>query len=760
MRTANIFTQITQINTTNDVVSFRNTTGKRVIISFTLKTQYRQFSNVTNNIRPQVLNLKEKGIENRKKLVNSQSLSFFKTTAQAIESQLNSGNLLASSQSIEEIKNISLPVDLNKNVIRFKKRKLLTAYLKQLQIKKLNAVKFTFKLKNRLLNRKTVVVSYTPKVNNTNKVNFLQQLLTFKQKVAKHYAITKISNKNQTMFLNTHGIFRNQKVFKRSKLKMLHQQKVSIKLLQKVLRFQKQRYSILKPHNKFDSILTALMADCNPKKRMKKNSLPIDINHRTEISQQQKDSDLEGLLTKYKVKTQELITKITKKQRRLKYYLILTQLRVQKDLSKGNEVEKKQEIQKKNEQKQQKSIQTQFIKKVLTGVLQKNEQQQETQKALIIKILLNILRRKGEVTGEGNMDITYPYLKEVKKKQRQLQMAYVAANIKMKLVNDFIDYKGDSRLWGIHVNLIKSRNQYLNIIETQFENEENVYQNPIYKTKLVPLRSEVEYLKKTRYMKYGVNSRNKITILNNVMESDKKLYNLRLPKQRVQVPTLLTIYKNVRECLSGTRAQGKKEEDRAIYQFVMKLEKLKRNRNRKQSKLRISKQQEIQPQKEESVKKEKVEQIPLRQGVLRITLKRRNMFLVCQNKSTKHVDTSLTARQEYYRIYNTKDFDAITQKGKKDLKATTVKPKGPIGRFISTEVFRRRVITQALLNLRAQIKYNVLDIEIRNPTSNPLIKTILYKNWYVYKNQGLLRMYKFTKNKAHGSMRQKKARRL
>ncbi|KAM9999450.1 hypothetical protein ACTFIY_004612, partial [Dictyostelium cf. discoideum] len=464
--------------------------GNILNISFNrnIQYQYRQISNTTKNRSPRVLNLKEKGIENRKKLVNSQSLSFFKTTAQAIESQLNSGNLLASSQSLEEIKNISLPVDLNKNVIRFKKRKLLTAYLKQLQIKKLNAVKFTFKLKNRLLNRKTF---------------------------AKHYAITKISNKNQTMFLNTHGIFRNQKVFKRSKLKMLHQQKVSIKLLQKVLRFQKQRYSILKPHNKFDSILTALMADCNPKKRKKKNSLPIDINHITENSQQQKDSDLEGLLTKYKVKTQELITKITKKQRRLKYYLILTQLRVQKDLSKGNEVEKKQEIQKKNEQKQQKSIQTQFIKKVVTGVLQKNEQQQETQKALIIKILLNILRRKGEVTGEGNMDITYPYLKEVKKKQRQIQMAYVAANMKMKLVNDFIDYKGDSRLWGIHVNLIKSRNQYLNIIETQFENEENVYQNPIYKTKLVPLRSEVEYLKKTRYMKYGVNSRNKITILNN-----------------------------------------------------------------------------------------------------------------------------------------------------------------------------------------------------------------------------------------------------
>ncbi|KAN0030106.1 hypothetical protein ACTFIV_003196, partial [Dictyostelium citrinum] len=304
------------------------------------------------------------------------------------------------------------------------------------------------------------------------------------------------------------------------------------------------------------------------------------------------------------------------------------------------------------------------------------------------------------------------------------------------------------------------RRQYLNLIDTEVEEGENMYQTSIYKTKLVPLRAEVEYLKKAKYLNYGINSRNKITILNNVIESEKKLYNLRLPKQRVQVPTLLNIYKNIRQCLSESRPQAKKEEERVIYQFITKLEKLKRNRKRKQSNLRISKQHEIQTQKDESVKKEKIEQIPLKQGVLRITLKRRNMFLVCQNKSTKHVDTSLTARQEYYRIYNTKDFDAITQKGKKDLKATAVKPKGPIGRFISTEVFRRRVITQALLNLRAQIKYNVLDIEIRNPTSNPLIKTILYKNWYVYKNQGLLRMYKFTKNKAHGSMRQKKARRL
>ncbi|KAN0036215.1 hypothetical protein ACTFIV_003231, partial [Dictyostelium citrinum] len=693
---------MTHINTTIDVVLFSNTTCKRVISSFTVKTQYRQFSNITNNLRPQVLTLKEKGSENKKNSAKSRSFSFFKTTAQVIQSQLNNGNLSVGSQSIEEIKNISFPVDLHKNENRFKKRKLLKAYLTQLQLKKLNAIKFTFKLKNRLLNRKTVVVSYTPKVNNQNKVYFLQQLLTFKQKFAKQYAITTISNKNQTMFLNTHGRFLKQKGFKQTKT--LHQQQVSIKVLQKALRFQKQRYSILKPYNKFENILTAVFAQCNKKRNYKKDYLPIDINQ--EETQHQQDSNLEELLKKYKVKTQELLTKIKKKQRRFKYYLMFTQLRVQKDLSNGNEVLKKQQIQKKNEQKQHKSIQTQIIKKVITGVIQKTEQQQENQKALIIKILLNILRRKGEVTGEGDIDIAYPYLKEVKKKQRQIQMAYVAANMKMRLVNDFIEYKGDSRLWGIHVNLINSRRQYLNLIDTEVEEGENMYQTSIYKTKLVPLRAEVEYLKKAKYLNYGINSRNKITILNNVIESEKKLYNLRLPKQRVQVPTLLNIYKNIRQCLSESRPQAKKEEERVIYQFITKLEKLKRNRKRKQSNLRISKQHEIQTQKDESVKKEKIEQIPLKQGVLRITLKRRNMFLVCQNKSTKHVDTSLTARQEYYRIYNTKDFDAITQKGKKDLKATAVKPKGPIGRFISTEVFRRRVITQALLNLRAQIKYN------------------------------------------------------
>ncbi|KAN0004760.1 hypothetical protein ACTFIU_002002 [Dictyostelium citrinum] len=102
------------------------------------------------------------------------------------------------------------------------------------------------------------------------------------------------------------------------------------------------------------------------------------------------------------------------------------------------------------------------------------------------------------------------------------------------------------------------------------------------------------------------------------------------------------------------------------------------------------------------------QQIPLRQGVLRITIRRRNMFLACQNKRTKHVDTTLTARQEYYRIYNTRDFDVSeSQKGRRDLKATTVKPKGPIGRFISTEVFRRRVITQALIKFNER-KLNIM----------------------------------------------------
>ncbi|KAN0030098.1 hypothetical protein ACTFIV_003258 [Dictyostelium citrinum] len=174
MRTENIFTQMTHINTTIDVVLFSNTTCKRVISSFTVKTQYRQFSNITNNLRPQVLTLKEKGSENKKNSAKSRSFSFFKTTAQVIQSQLNNGNLSVGSQSIEEIKNISFPVDLHKNENRFKKRKLLKAYLTQLQLKKLNAIKFTFKLKNRLLNRKTKFsLQYAATCRNKSKLRFL-----------------------------------------------------------------------------------------------------------------------------------------------------------------------------------------------------------------------------------------------------------------------------------------------------------------------------------------------------------------------------------------------------------------------------------------------------------------------------------------------------------------------------------------------------------------------------------------------------------
>ncbi|KAM9977953.1 hypothetical protein ACTFIY_004504, partial [Dictyostelium cf. discoideum] len=399
------------------------------------------------------------------------------------------------------------------------------------------------------------------------------------------------------------------------------------------------------------------------------------------------DPIMSSILTNYTEKAKSIINKNVQQQVRLKEHLQFSQIRRLIDINHENEVYKNKELKKRDEKKLKKNIQLNFIKTVVIAAITKKTQQIESKKELILKVLLNILRRKGEVPFEGKIAMLFPYLKELGRKQGDAKIKNLALNLQMRIVTDLLNYKGDKEVKRNHVALVRNRIDYL----------EYMSQNPrkargqisdykaFWKAKS---RGRMMYAKLTeqKNMLEQAALKNNYNILNNIIESEKKLYKLRLPKQRVTVPTLYQVYERVINHIKGleTRTQG----------------------------------------------------------------------------DTKHIDTTVTARQEYYRIYHPKEIDPLAIKKKQALKSTALKPLGPIGRVIGTDLFRRRVITQVLLNLKAQIKYNVLDIEIRNPGVHSIINTILYKLWYIYEDQGLLRMYKFKKNKAHGSMRPKKQRRL
>ncbi|KAN0055621.1 hypothetical protein ACTA71_004295, partial [Dictyostelium dimigraforme] len=447
---------------------------------------------------------------------------------------------------------------------------------------------------------------------------------------------------------------------------------------------------------------------------------------------------LEGY-TSYKRAVKPQLEKLVEQTERIKKYLTLAQIRTHVDIVNRQLLLKKSEIEQRTVRREKKKVTSQIVKKVLTYVIQKNQKQVESQKAIILKLLLNILRQRGEFSTNVTIENIYPYLLELNSLKENSRMALFENNLKMRLLNDVLPYKGYETLVETSAKLLKQRLKYVRTRRSRQKYRGRVpYKaKQKYKERIRPIYYELKRLKRLRYMQYGVAIKNKFNILNNIMESDNNVYNLRLPKQRLKTPTLSRIYKGMRKALKYRRRNyGYRHNNdyaqlqrffRKIQARRRKIKKAARAAARARARAKSPNQQfRTQKQKVRLQKKSKIKvaKIPLRQGVLRITIRRRNMFIAFQNLRTKHVDTTMTARQEYYRIFNTRDLESVNQKRRRDLKATTIKPKGPIGRFISTEIFRRRVITQALINLMSEMKYNVLDIELRKPMKTPIVRVL------------------------------------
>lgn len=787
--------QRTELYTTTGVVK-STIHGNIINISFNrnIQYQYRQISNKNKNrnLSPRVLNLKEKGTARVTKLNKNRKKGMRVVQKKDI---LNAKLNVQTPIVVEEIKNISFASQMvhkehdNLPTLRSKQRMLLKAYFDQLRINNLKAVNNIFTLKKRVLNLKSnhLIVTYSPKGTKVNKANVLQQLLKYKQYFTKKWAFKLKARVTKTNFIKTQIALEKQKVRNiaqpcyislnqkiNKKLQKLQKQKLVLTSKAKLQRFKKQRYLFLKSQSKLDIDLLlielkkkARQSKIKYKRRTKKKVKSVKVieelkdfvaleeemeaHYKTPV-----ETIMSSIVTKYTENAKPLILKNLQQKLRVKEYLQYSQIRRLIDITNEKELYKNKELSKRNEKKLKKSIQQKFLKTVVIAVNHKKNQQKDSKKELIIKVLLNILRRKGEVPFEGKIDMVLPYLKELGRKQDDAKMNNLALNLQMRIVTDLLNYKGDTEVKNNHVALVRKRIDYLNYMSQNPRRSRNAGPRSDYKViGKAKYQGKMMYAKLTeqRKMLENVALKNNYNILNNIIESEKKLYKLRLPKQRVTVPTLYQIYERVINHIKGfeTKTQGVYSKAKKFQNILTKLQAIKRNKKGTIKKRRLKKAQE---------ETTAPVTIPLTQGVLRITLKKKNMFLVLQNLSTKHIDTTVTARQEYYRIYNPKEIDPLEKKKKQALKLTALKPLGPIGRVIGTDLFRRRVITQVLLNLKAQIKYNVLDIEIRKPGFHSIINTILYKLWYIYEDQGLLRMYKFTKNKAHGSMRKKKHRRL
>ncbi|KAK5574374.1 hypothetical protein RB653_003311 (mitochondrion) [Dictyostelium firmibasis] len=770
----------------------------------------------TSMNRPQVLNIKEMGsaIDEGD---SSKRIVAFNTPVKAVDYKVNLENVRPVERVL--IKNINFPLKLKSLKETNQIGVVLKDEVSSLRSSRLHLLKVSYELQKRALNRKAVGVSYKKKIQNSRKSSLLTQLVLLKkreqqkQKRIRSLKTTVTSYATQrAMHLGRNEVAALQKKSKKKVGKLIREltqkQRRLIKVKQKEERFKKQRYVFLKSKAlpDYEKVLPLYFEIAREqdaywkkrqeqygKKRNKKKWVPRTKVQkkivekklkRSKIRNEKKEQKIPGQLNTLKRLQQSNIEKILNNYKEpftstsraienryitIESYLNETQQRTQIQLRKTITKQKELVKNKRVVEKHKKNVKIQIAKKLLTLVLKKQEKQEEIKKELIIKLILNILRGKGAANAEGKDTGLYQYLRGIKEllECKAQTVEYIDENMKMRLIQEVLPYKKLATIVETTQELLKKRIEVFRVENEKPRKRVEAKIYKAYKDKFVTKIREYAKVAKKRYRQYGKNIRNRYNILNNIIAEESQVYNLRLPKQRVKVPSLYKIYKMVRKNELSTYRRNRK---RKVTPYLLK-KKLRTIYN----KIQFLKRQAIRDEKarlkgkkvpirnvgaKKGKKRRKIEKKALRQGVLKIKLKRRNMFLVFQNLRTKKVEAVFSARQEYYRIFNSREPEAITQKRKKEMKSTALKPKGPIGRYISTEIFRRRVITQALLNLRHIVNYNVLDIELKKRTKHPIVKTILYKNWYVYSNEGLLRMYKFTKNKAHGSMRKKKRRRI
>jgi hypothetical protein len=455
------------------------------------------------------------------------------------------------------------------------------------------------------------------------------------------------------------------------------------------------------------------------------------------------------LLKKYKEKTNNTPKDLENNYKTLLNYLTKINSRTNKGLSKRLEKGKINGYILKGIEKQIRRVTQNSRKKVITLVL---NQQQEQNNQLVVKVLLNILRGLGQQKSVSGNIILNKYLCGLKNFMENKVGIYetLAENVKMRMMNEILTKKEFAKILETQEELMQKYIAYCNIAR---KFPKKWVKPEIFRPFFAEFKAKKRDYKrnKKRVLRLlGTDLKNKYNVVNNVVNEDNRIYNLRLPKKRNKVPTLKQIYKGLKKVGVPYYKTTKGYKLKKIRKLIKK-----QKREQRLKKLGIF----IPKKKKKKVKKKVKKKTKLKIGVLRIKIRRRNMFLVFRDRKTNKVEAVTTARKEYYRIYNTKEVEPGNKK-RRDSKETVVKAKGPIGRYISTDHFRSRVLTQAFLDLRHKLKYKILDIEIEKKYKKRFVQTIYKKYWYVFKSQGLFRMCKFAKNKPHGRMRKKKARRI
>jgi len=160
-------------------------------------------------------------------------------------------------------------------------------------------------------------------------------------------------------------------------------------------------------------------------------------------------------------------------------------------------------------------------------------------------------------------------------------------------------------------------------------------------------------------------------------------------------------------------------------------------------------------------KKERIPEV----GVVSLKCGKRNMFIVLRDRITNIVKKVTTSKMVYYNAYGAKEKESDKRKNikqkkvnNKETKKAELKYKGKIGKYIVMPHFRNRVLLEFLLKLNARYNYKMIDMEFDTKKDKVVLRDFFSKKWFIYK--GIIRNVIITRQKAHGMMRLKKARRI
>jgi hypothetical protein len=728
--------------------------------------------------RPVVISKNEKGVNATKNLqkIKEKSINLvaFRTRAQAINYKVNLH--LAQELTAKEVLAIE---DLNSNTSVKQDISLfleLKEDINKVQLK--NVQNFYQKATNALIYNKKELITTIKRPYQKSSKRIFKKLLLIKKR------LNTLSNYSINLVKKTKVYKKKQK---KEKIIYIQSKKSCRKIRKKSLKFQwKTKQQFLKRKKKGLLIKYKQKTNVQEKERLLqefKNNKSLLQGQEDSLNTKLSAGLQKRLVKRFEDRSSNSIKSLQKRYLELYKYLILFKPRhknkhrlskkgkrdkIKRLRKKGgkNKVKrlktKNNKLLKKVEKKQNIRVAGQIRKKVITLVVNEIDKKRERSKENVIKVLLNIIRGvsvgQEYITsnfGKNLLMYKYKYLSGIQNiaNKAQASLDLTENDLQERLIVDFLNKKDFSKVLETETQLLRKFYEFVKISKEFPKNwvPPAVFQ-PFFEKFIAKKR---DYRNTTRMLNQMTGFQKKYNIVNNIITiaSENKIYNFKLPKKRLKVPTIRSIYKGLK--LIGIPYYKTKKK----YKIKRRLRLLRKRRKLKNKLRRLKRLGKKLPIRKLKIRKKKKDKAKIKVGVLKIKIRRRNMFLVFRDRTTNKVEAVTSARREYYRIFNTNDIDPMNKK-KRNSKETTVKTKGPIGRYISTDHFRVRVLTQAFLDLRHKLRYKMLDIEIEKKYKKRFVRTIYKKYWYVFKPQGLFRICKFVKNKAHGQMRRKKARRI